>query len=358
MACNKDDNTADTSLENVTEVNFNITLFIQNDTGELLSYDIISGNELIGPVNLSSQPGFPLFAGYNIDGNHIVFFDRFQEARSWKKNVVTGEVETFEYYFIPPNPATSVRYYATKDYLLAYYQNFSGANPQDLYLNIFEIATGGKQTIFFTDQDYNPDNSLTRFAYGNKLMGIFQNEAGVLQMKIVNLESPNENYTININDRRDYTAVGNEIFLFGDDDYRIFDIGSGQLGPVIPTVETITTPTPFFKTNRLGNTLSYEFPYAQPSQISRGPALYNLDTGLRELFDLDQFRLNLQEESQYLAGADFSYVKQEDGVIILSYSYSTEQSGLEYGIAFLNYQMEVISTVRLPYPAFNMIVHE
>jgi hypothetical protein len=130
------------------------------------------------------------------------------------------------------------------------------------------------------------------------------------------------------------------------------------LGPPNPTEETIISPTPFFRTNTFGNTFSFEYPYAQPSQISRGPALFNLDTGLVELFNLDLFRTNLQAESQFLSGAGFSYVKQEDGVIILSYSYSTEQSGLEFGIAFVNYEMEIISTVRVPSPIFEIIVHD
>ncbi len=358
MACDKDDDTMDTPPMNATEVNFNITLFIQNDNAERISYDINSGTELMGPVNLTAQQGFPFAPGYNVDGNYIIFFDRFQEAKSWKKNVITGEIEIFENYFIPPNPATSIRNYATSSHLLTFYQNFSGANPQDLYLYVYEIATGNIATILFTDQDYNPNESLTRFGYENKFMGVFQNAAGERIMKIVNLANPQDSQTINIDDRRNYTAVQNEIFLFGDDDYRVFDIGSGQLGSPNPTEETIISPTPFFKTNKFGNTFSFEYPYAQPSQISKGPALFNLDTGLVELFNLDLFRTNLQAESQFLSGADFSYVKQQDGVIVLSYSYSTEQSGLEYGIAFLNYQMEVISTVRLPYPPFEIIVHD
>jgi len=358
LACEKDDDGPDSPPQYATEVNFNVTVLMRNDDSDRISYDINIGTELIGPVNLTDQPGFPFSPGYNTDGNYLIFFDRFQEAKSWKKNVATGEIETFENYFIPPNPATSIRNYATKDYLLTFYRNFFGANPEDLFLHIYEMATGNFETIFFTDEDYNPNESLTRFAYGNKFMGVFRNAAGERVMKIVNLDTPQDNHLIDINDRRSYTAVENEIFLFGDDGYRIFDIGSGQLGSVNLTEETINSPTPFFYTNKLENRLSFEFPYAQPSQISKGPALFNLDTGRVELFDLDMFRLNLQENFQYLSGADFSYVNQEEGVIVLSYSYSTEQSGLEYGIAFLNFQMEVISTVRIPFPPFEIMIHE
>ena len=77
LACNTDDNATNTEIPNASEVTFNLTLFARNNEGDYLSFDVIKGNLLSGPENLSTQSGFPFSPGYNVDGNWIIFFDRF-----------------------------------------------------------------------------------------------------------------------------------------------------------------------------------------------------------------------------------------------------------------------------------------
>jgi len=346
------------SGEGATEVNFSIAVLTENDSEEYMLYDINANGNIVATTNLNQAFGFQGRPKYNVDNGYLMLFKDFNEAISWRRNLKTGLNQTFTNYFISPSNKTGIRNFGDSNYLITFFQDYKGNNGDKWFVRIYDITNGtSSEDVYFADGGpFNPYFSGTRFARDGKFFGLYRDVSDALTMKILDLNSPLTPTVLNVATKRHFTMVDDDIYLFGENEYQIFNCANGSISNSSQTPESIYSSFQIFESSLKGDQLTFPFTYGQPSQYVRGPAIYDLTEGVNILFDLNEFDVAMEGSGQFIQTSTTSINNQTEEVIVLGYNYQNIALEFKHGIAFLNYNMEVIATLEIPFEAVEIMI--
>lgn len=330
---------------------FNVSVLAIEEDKKTYQTDIDRNGNISIPIllndelNLSSQ-----ITHVDFYENTIVFSQLLSPTKFWKKNLITGDQEMnmpecppeYNFYRLVTSK-TYVGYISARNFNtgVGYEQHFIFATD-DNPCNIIFLGHGDFKTAHI-------ENNIL-VSYSKKA------EQGEGKIVILDLERKVLLHEIQVENIQNLMVSDQRIIAFYQDKlFDIFDLLNGEKlssGVLSNSWNTAMGPE-VFSTKSLDNKILLRNAYPQPSPVSYGPILYDLDKNelltenLGLMYDV---RFALIDEFPDTFNAIGGYdIDLKSEIIIVSYLRYEADGTAKYGIAYTNFDAEILKTVELDY---------
>ncbi len=324
-------------------------LTVLGDT-DLIEYqtDVDETLQEITTVNLNEEIGFGQQL-YLLDSSDqlITFVTRFEgQTTAWQRNISTGDVYRKQD-FCPQKGAFSVTTATGSERYLTYLFDDLEDIEDRYFLEVYD-----KDTDACKRYDLGLGRPAAVRQYGPIYMVYKVPSIDAKEILIVNLNEESIPTVLSLEDDFNFATVNNqELYLFFiDGSYEIYDINSLALiqegsNPVLSKTSEIG----FLSTNfKEGKMRYYEF-FPQPSTILFSPRVYDFSTDSEVALGVDLLTLKTELENQLATTISFQDIEIDFDRNLLYIGYSEIRPSVKGGIAYTNFEGDLINTISLPH---------
>lgn len=350
--------TDEAPVEPETTLPFNISVFAKGSDA-IYQLNILGNPDNKEIFNLTQSPGVPL--GYQevyTHGPKVTFFNFGGGSYAfWQKDVITGnsfnrtplcDLEDEE----------SPRFPLTSGEKLALLTTVSTGNQEwESYLKIYDPANSNCSRFYINDT-YIHGRSRAQLHKDRFYLYNAEDQAGP---SLTVLSANTGDQLGKLTFEKEFRAMMSEdqLYLsFQDGTYKTYQLNAlslekeGTMG-ITPMKNAQGIYSSTFK----GNKMSFDYPYAQPSPLSTAPAIYDWATNTvthgGDFYLSDAINAIAMENDQSLI-LTTAKVNLENNIIVAGYKDAYEQ--YKGGVAYLNFDGEVLMNIPLDYVPFEILI--
>lgn len=348
VGCSNDDTSGD--MDTPVQISHDITVVARSQAA-IYQHDIPRDSETVSTNNLTASYGLsPGFGYLHTTQNLLTFYTNAAESFDvLQKPILFNQAETFpdiceeqdgETHFIARNSDTKI-------FVVGVGLSTTGEPGPELFVKFFDRVSRTCTRIpvghgFLPSQrGIYVDGEILYMAYQD-----FSSDQYVL----VQIDLTTEERMGDLRFDQPWTAAidaGMEIhFFFEDSGYEIYDAVTYELISASSLDDKATLgPEGLLDTNFWDNGLVVIISYPQPSAISLGPAVLDLDTGDLKQGD-DTFLFTVRDELIVRLGYDLFYtnysVNLRTGAVVAGFSRAGRETG---GIVYTNFDGDILKVV-------------
>jgi hypothetical protein len=323
------------------------------DAENVYQYNYDGLEDKAATFNLSQELG--LGANYltlRQVGQQLSFYTFSNGAFSlYQKDVLTGSTDLFLDFYENTDARSIV--WGTNDASSVYFGYYSPRGSSNLALYSYHLATlqGVDTPLEFNIQELYPP-----LYEDGKLYITYQSGSGAFKLAIY------DTFQATVVQNVDYGSARPSIFMADNGDLAIITLGPNG----ITELELRSTETFLVQTKQVLNLnqvfspgplnaqlrdekLYYEFEFAQPFSINKGPAIYDLGTDENLVLDMDGILKQLSSETGLSINILTSvYVKDTDA-FLFGYGKVTNDDRLEGGVLAISSEGKLLKQLSLPF---------